>query len=109
MSFFEKPLSALYSKAKEGAESLIVWFRKKYNLSPKDPRFLDVTYEEIQEDWLVEQLAENPHLTLAELTVNRAADEEWMNKMEQEEIESHLKEIFSKPKSDFEVLERETR
>ena len=111
MSFFEKPLSVLFSKAKEGAEnSLILWFRKKYNLSPKDPRFLEVTYEEIQEEWLVEHLTENPNLTLEELTVTRTADNEWMNKIEQEELEAKLKEIFSKPSAgDFEVVERETR
>jgi hypothetical protein len=58
----------LYSKAKEGAEnSIVVWFRKKYNLSPKDERFLKMTYEEIQEDWLLDRLTDNPKLTLEEL------------------------------------------
>lgn len=89
---------------------MVVWFRKKYNLSPKDPRFLAVTYEEIQEDWLVERLTENPELTLEELKVDREADEEWMNQEEQKEVEARLKEIFSKQKpEDFEVVERETR
>jgi len=36
------------------------WFRRKYNLAPSDPRFLDVTIEEIEADFCAHQYAEKP-------------------------------------------------
>ena len=101
----------MFSKAKEGAEnSIVVWYRKKYELSPKDPRFLEMTFEEIQEEWLIDKLHENPELTLQDLAYDSSSDEEWMASVEQKEVQETLKKIFSKSKdSDFEEVERETR
>jgi len=112
MAFFVKPLSALFSKAKEGSEySILLWFRKKYNLSPKDPRFLEMTYEEIQEDWLVDKLHEDPSVTLKDLEYDTSSDEEWMKTMERHLEQEELRKVFSKPKpkEEFVEVERETR
>ncbi len=43
-------------KAFAGLESLGLWFRRRYNLPPNDPRFLSLTYEELLVDYLTEQL-----------------------------------------------------
>ena len=36
------------------------WFRRKYNLTPNDPRFLSLTREEIIADYWAHQYYENP-------------------------------------------------
>ena len=36
------------------------WFRRKYNLSPTDPRFLDASYEEILLDYYTWRAFEHP-------------------------------------------------
>jgi len=89
----------------------MVWFRKKYNLSPKDPRFLEMTYEEIQEDWLIDRLTEDPNLTLKDLEYDSSSDDEWISTVERKLEQERLKEEFQKPKKeeDFEEVERETR
>jgi hypothetical protein len=113
----------LFSKAKEGLDnSLAVWFRRKYNLSPKDPRYLEMTSEELMEDWLLEQLEINPKVTYEELLFKTSTDDEWMEKMERESNLKALKTIFDEKKAtppeekvellgekEFEVIESETK
>jgi hypothetical protein len=113
----------LFSKAKEGStHSIIAWFRKKYNLSPKDPRFLEMTLEEIQEDFLIDRLIEDPNTTLENFTARGTSDSEWMLSIEKEELVNRLKQIFEGKQvrtfkkqelmpnaKDFEEIERETR
>ena len=41
------------------AKSLEFWFRKKYNLPPTDPRFLDATVEDMETDFWAHQYSEN--------------------------------------------------
>lgn len=36
------------------------WYRRKYNLSPRDPRFLEVTLDEIWEDWWAHKYFDDP-------------------------------------------------
>lgn len=33
------------------------WFRQRYQLPPLDPRFLDMTPEDIETEWLAHQMA----------------------------------------------------
>jgi hypothetical protein len=42
------------------------WFRRKYNLAPTDPRFLDATIEDIETDYWAHYYAENPSDTEVE-------------------------------------------
>lgn len=35
------------------------WFRRKYNLAPRDPRFLDLTPEDIESDYWAHYYYEN--------------------------------------------------
>ena len=113
---------------------MATWFRRKYNLSPKDPRFLEVTHEDITEDWILEQLEKNPNITYEELTRKSAAsDEEWAESVIRENTLNTVKSVFNgkkkeaasakdeetetlgpkdkieaSPKKDFEVIESET-
>lgn len=41
-------------------------FRRRYNLPPTDPRFLDATVEEVVIDYFAHQFAENPTQSFAE-------------------------------------------
>ncbi len=41
------------------AKTIGFWYRKKYNLPPNDPRYLDLTAEEIQAEYWAHQYAEN--------------------------------------------------
>lgn len=36
------------------------WFRRKYGLTPNDPRFLALTLDEIETDYWAHHYAENP-------------------------------------------------
>lgn len=42
------------------AETLGFWFRKKYNLTPNDPRYLDMTAREIEVDFWAHHFYDNP-------------------------------------------------
>lgn len=42
------------------ATSKAFWFRRKYNLAPTDPRFLDATIEDIETDYYAHYYVENP-------------------------------------------------
>jgi hypothetical protein len=42
------------------AKSLEFWFRRKYNLAPTDPRFLDATLEQIEADFWAHEYANKP-------------------------------------------------
>jgi hypothetical protein len=44
------------------AGSLEFWFRKKYNLPPTDPRFLDATLEDIALEYWAYQYDKAPNL-----------------------------------------------
>ena len=43
------------------AKSTAFWFRRKYNLSPNDPRFLDCSLEQMMADFWAHHYTENPH------------------------------------------------
>lgn len=36
------------------------WFRRKYQLSPRDPRFLELSLDEIWAEWWAHQFADDP-------------------------------------------------
>lgn len=61
---------SLRRRAREAGEKLAssyeFWFRRKYNLSPRDPRFLEATIEDILTDWWAYRYAENPNLEISE-------------------------------------------
>jgi hypothetical protein len=84
----------LFSKAKEEVFSYAYWFRKKYNLTPNDPRFLEMTLDEIKEEFFLDRLSENPEFKLESLTHDTTADEEWMLAQEKEQIDETLKKVF---------------
>jgi len=46
----------LQEHAWEEVHTLAWWFRLTYNLSPKDPRYLEMTRVEIMQDWWAHQL-----------------------------------------------------
>lgn len=41
------------------AKSVGFWYRKRYNLPPNDPRYLDLTAEEVLAEYWAHQYAEN--------------------------------------------------
>lgn len=66
--------------------------------------------EEIQEDWLMERLYEDPSLTLESLQYDSSSDEEWMINTQKTIEQEELKKVFNKAKEkDFEEVERESR
>ena len=42
------------------AKSLAFWFRRKHNLAPTDPRFLEATREQIETEYWAHWYADNP-------------------------------------------------
>lgn len=42
------------------AKGLEFWFRRRYNLAPTDPRFLDVTIEQIETDFWAHTYFDKP-------------------------------------------------
>lgn len=48
------------------AETIEFWFRRKYNLPPSDPRFLDLTSEEIETEYWAHYYRENAGKDIAE-------------------------------------------
>lgn len=42
------------------AKSLEFWFRRKFNLAPTDPRFLDATLEQIETEYWAHTYFEKP-------------------------------------------------
>ena len=42
------------------AQTAEFWFRRQYNLPPSDPRFLDVTVEEMLTDYWAHHFYNNP-------------------------------------------------
>ena len=44
---------------KELHDSYQFWFRRKYNLSPRDPRFLELTPEEVEAEFWAYHYAES--------------------------------------------------
>lgn len=46
-------------KGREVHDTYGFWFRRKYNLSPRDPRFLDLTPEEVEAEFWAHHYAEN--------------------------------------------------
>lgn len=55
-------------------DTLEFWFRRKYNLPPTDPRFLDMTQEELLSEWYAHHFTENPN---SEEFEDPDFDEEW--------------------------------
>lgn len=43
------------------SESLEFWYRRKFNLAPTDPRFLDATTEQIEAEYWAHHYFENPN------------------------------------------------
>lgn len=41
------------------SKSMAFWFRRKYNLPPTDPRFLNMTAVELRAEWWAHYYAEN--------------------------------------------------
>lgn len=70
-----------------------------------------MTYEEIQEDWLMDRLLEDPTLPLKSLEYDTSSDEDWMKTVQTKVTQEELKKVFQKPKKEdeFEEVERETR
>ena len=42
------------------SQSVAFWFRRRYNLPPTDPRFLDATLFDMMSDFWAHHYAENP-------------------------------------------------
>ena len=104
-TFFVKPLSALFSKAKEGVDnSIVIWFRKKYNLSPKDPRFLEMTMEEIQEEFLLDAVEKNPSTKLEDMLYTKSSDEDWMASIENDVAIENLRKRFEGKKKELQAV-----
>ena len=65
------------------AESLGFWFRRKYNLTPNDPRFLDMTVRDIEIEFWAHHYHENPAKDEVEdedfdlEAIRAAGDDEW--------------------------------
>lgn len=47
---------------KRRSESLEFWYRRKYGLTARDARFLDVTAEEMLTDWWAHRYYDDPKL-----------------------------------------------
>ena len=48
------------NQGKDLAKTLQFWFRKKYQLTPTDPRFLDLSVEDIETDYWAHYYYDNP-------------------------------------------------
>ena len=42
------------------AETILFWFRRRYSLTPNDPRVLDLTMEEIETDFWAHRYFDDP-------------------------------------------------
>ncbi len=117
-------MALLYNAKEESENSIAIWFRRKYNLSPKDNRFLEMTSEEMLKDYFLDKVLENPEIQLSDLIKDKSLDESWMAEQEAEMVNEALKKRFEKkdvgvitlPKAptttmadDFEEIIRETR
>lgn len=71
-----KAINKVEEIAKLPNERRLWWFRKLYNLPPTDPRFLDVTEEQIQLEW-EHYILDNPDLKPTESYYDASFEEEW--------------------------------
>lgn len=94
MHFFVKPLSDLVSEARDEVNSFTFWFRKKYNLAPSDPRFLEMSMLEIQKDFLLHHISEHPDFKIEDLDKTSTSDEEWLKSQEFSHTYEILKQVF---------------
>ena len=92
----------MISDAKEELNSFSFWFRRKYNLPPNDPRFLSLTPSEIQKEYLIHHLWENPDFKLEDLDGPSTSDEEWIKQQDAAYIAEALRKRFE-GKEDFVV------
>ena len=69
-------------------------------MSPKDPRFLDITSDEILKDYFLDRISEKPAIELNEILKDKTADDEWVRKQQQEILKEELDRVFKKPKED---------
>ena len=46
--------------ARQRSQTLEFWYRRKFNLAPNDPRFLDLTAEDIETEYYTHYYADNP-------------------------------------------------
>lgn len=51
---------------RERAKSINFWFRRRYNLTPRDPRFLCLTQEEVLTEYWAHQFFDNPKVDVVE-------------------------------------------
>jgi hypothetical protein len=111
MPFFVPSPSELLSKAKEESKnSIAIWFRRKYSLSPKDPRYLDITFEEMLQEYFLEKVEEKPDIKIEELIQDKTLDSNWIEEQQQEEIKESLKKRFANLNDeDFETLAEDKR
>jgi len=68
--FAEEQSRRAKRQGRQLAQSLSFLFRKRYNLPPTDPRFLEMTPEGIEADYWAHHYAENP-------TEDEVVDEEY--------------------------------
>ena len=100
----------MLSSAKEEVYTFSYWFRKKYNLTPTDPRFLEMTPETIKKEFFLERLSENPEFKLEDMEKDNSADDDWMKMQESDSTNEFLKNIFEgkikedKPKIETKVM-----
>jgi hypothetical protein len=45
---------------RQAAQTIAFWFRRKYNLAPTDPRYLDATLEQMETEYWAHHYYENP-------------------------------------------------
>jgi hypothetical protein len=62
-SFFARAAArSAKNQAVENSKSIEFWYRRKYNLAPTDPIFLDATIEQMLDDFYAWRAYENPNL-----------------------------------------------
>lgn len=60
MSFARESTKLAKQKAREQANSLELWYRRRYNLAPNDPRFLALTPHDLEVEYWTQYYADNP-------------------------------------------------
>lgn len=48
------------TNGRDAAQTIAFWFRRKYNLAPTDPRYLDATLEQMETEYWAYHYFENP-------------------------------------------------
>ncbi len=75
------------------------WFRRKYNLTPNDPRFLDLTVEDMMTEFYAHLYADDPNKANTEVI-----DDDFDLEAELEQINAEAEQELSDDPDDWEEL-----